>query len=100
MAAPRAVMEVSWFGPGLHGNPMKSGRRFDMNDPTVAAHRSLPLGTVLRLMNPDNGRAIVVIVQDRGPFKEGRDLDISRAAAERIGIIKAGVKHLVVERIR
>ncbi|HEY0964783.1 MAG TPA: septal ring lytic transglycosylase RlpA family protein [Candidatus Paceibacterota bacterium] len=100
MARAGDVMEVSWFGPGCEGNPLWDGRPYKASDPTVAAHRTLPFGTRLRLVNPDNGRSILVMVQTRGPFVEGRDLDISKAAAERIGMLREGVKHLIVQQLR
>lgn len=93
-------MEVSWYGPELQGNRMANGKRFDMNDATIAAHRHFPFGTRLKLTDPESGRSIFVIVQDRGPFVHGRDLDVSKAAAQHIGILHTGVKKLLVSIIR
>jgi len=78
---------------------MANGEEFDMNDPTVVAHKTLPFGTELRLTNPENGLSIVVTVQDRGPFFEDRELDLSRGAAQRIQMIDAGEIELEVERL-
>lgn len=93
-------MKVSWYGPELQGNKMANGERFDMNDATIAAHRYFPFGTRLKLTNPSSGRSIFVTVQDRGPFVHGRDLDLSKAAAQHIGILQTGVKQLIVNVIR
>jgi rare lipoprotein A len=62
----------------------------------TAAHRTLPFGTKLRLTNPRNGNSVTVTIKDRGPFVRGRSLDISRAYAERLGIVRAGVAALDV----
>ncbi len=97
LAAASETMVASWYGPGLQGNLMANGDVFDMNDPTVVAHKSLPFGTVLRLTNPKNGQSILVEVQDRGPYITGRQLDLSRAAAAKLGFIQAGTAKLTVE---
>ena len=88
------TMTTSWYGPGLQGNQMANGDTFDMNDITVAAHKSLPFGTEIRLTNPENGRSIIVEVQDRGPYIRGRELDVSRAVARRLDFIGDGVVEL------
>lgn len=80
---------VSWYGPGFHGNLTSSGERYDM-DAMTCAHKTLPFGTRLRLVNVENKRSVVVVVNDRGPFVDGRDIDVSRAAARQLGIIGAG----------
>jgi rare lipoprotein A len=84
---PTEICQASWYGPGLQGNRMANGERFDMNDPTVVAHRDLPFGTELRVTNLDNGLVTVVTVQDRGPFVKNRCIDLSRAAAENIEMV-------------
>lgn len=96
LANPETTMTTSWYGPGLQGNLMANGDVFDMNDPSVAAHKSLPFGTELELRNPENGREIVVVVQDRGPFIAGRELDVSRAVADQLGFRNSGVTKLEV----
>jgi rare lipoprotein A len=83
------VVIASWYGPGFHGNQTASGERFDQNGLT-AAHRSLPFGTRLLVTNPANGRSVTVRVNDRGPHRRGRTLDLSRAAAHRLGILDGG----------
>ncbi|MFN3187975.1 MAG: septal ring lytic transglycosylase RlpA family protein [Candidatus Paceibacteria bacterium] len=94
------VCEASWYGPGLQGNRMANGRRFDMNDPTVVAHRNLPFGTELRVTNVSSNQSVDVIVQDRGPFIRGRCVDLSRAAAQNIGMYcgpRCGTAQVMVE---
>jgi rare lipoprotein A len=97
--ADQTKMHASWYGPGLQGNHMANGDVFDMNDPTVVAHKSLPFGTKLLLENPATGAELVVVVQDRGPFIAGRQLDLSKAAASRLGFLKRGTATLVVTRL-
>jgi rare lipoprotein A len=81
---------VSWYGPGFAGRRTASGERFDPRALTMA-HRTLPLGTRVRVVNPENDRSVVVRVNDRGPYKGARVADLSRAAAERIGMVEEGV---------
>ncbi|MEM1052396.1 MAG: septal ring lytic transglycosylase RlpA family protein [Pseudomonadota bacterium] len=80
---------ASYYGRRFHGRRTANGERFDMNAMT-AAHKSLPFGTRVRVTNPRNGRAVTVRINDRGPFVRGRTIDLSRAAAERIGMIASG----------
>ena len=80
---------ASWYGPGFHGLRTSSGERYDMRAMT-AAHRSLPFGTVVEVRNLENGRTTQVKINDRGPFLKGRILDLSRAAAEALGIVGPG----------
>ena len=87
-------MTVSWYGPGFHGRPTASGEPFDKNDPTMAAHKSLPFGTKIVLRNPETGGLQEVEVVDRGPFVKGRDLDVSEAAARKLGMTDIGVAKL------
>lgn len=84
------VGQASWYGPKFHGRTTANGERFDMNR-SSAAHKTLPFGTIVRVHNLDNGRKIDVRINDRGPFIRGRILDLSRAAAEEIGMIGRGV---------
>lgn len=63
----------------------------------IAAHKTLPFGTELRITNPDNGRSTTVVIRDRGPFVHPRDLDVSCHVADKLGFRKTGVKHLHVE---
>jgi len=81
---------ASWYGEPYHGRATASGRRYDMWEMT-AAHRTLPFGSRVRVTNRANGRRAEVLVNDRGPFVPGRILDLSRAAAEALGAVAAGV---------
>lgn len=92
----RQVGLASWYGPGFHGRTTASGERFDQNDLT-AAHRKLPLGTEVKVTNLQNGRSIVVEINDRGPYIDGRVIDVSKAAARRLGIVEEGVAKVRIE---
>jgi len=87
---------ASWYGPGFDGNYSASGEIFNANDLT-AAHPSLPFGTVVRVVNIDNGQSVVVRINDRGPYAHGRIIDISTAAATVIGLISSGVAPVRIE---
>lgn len=87
---------ASWYGPGFAGRRTASGDIFDPNQLT-AAHRTLPFGTHVKVTNMDNGRTVVVRINDRGPFKAGRIIDLSRAAAERIGMLGSGTVRVMIE---
>lgn len=90
---PDAFQETgvaSWYGRQHHGKRTASGEPYDMNALT-AAHRSLPLGTRVVVTNLDNGRSIEVRINDRGPYTDGRVIDLSYAAARRLGAVGAGV---------
>jgi 3D (Asp-Asp-Asp) domain-containing protein len=87
---------ASWYGP-VHQNKLTaSGQRFDMHKNTLA-HRTLPLGTKVRLVNPDNGKSAEGVVNDRGPYIKGRDVDVSYALAKQLGFVKKGVTKLDIE---
>lgn len=85
----RSKGEASWYGPGFSGRRTASGERFNPKSLT-AAHRTLPFGTRLKVTNKENGKSVVVKVNDRGPFIGGRVLDLSKAAALRIGLTSTG----------
>lgn len=76
---------ASWYGPGFHGRKTANGERFDMNALT-AAHRTLPLGTQVRVTNTHTGRSVVVRINDRGPYVGRRLIDLSKASAQAIGL--------------
>jgi len=80
---------ASYYADKFHGRRTASGETFS-NRAMTAAHRTLPFGTRLRVTNPANGRSVVVRVNDRGPFHGGRVLDLSRTAAEQVGIVQRG----------
>lgn len=87
---------ASWYGQKFHGHRTSSGEAFDMYQFT-AAHKSLPLPTYVRVTNLDNGKNLVVRVNDRGPFHDNRIIDLSWAAAVRLGIEQAGTGRVRVE---
>ena len=87
---------ASWYGPKFHGKPTANGEIFDMNE-VSAAHRTLPLPSIVRVTNLDNGRAINVRVNDRGPFAHGRIIDLSRRAAQLLGFEQQGTAPVQVE---
>ncbi len=87
---------ASWYGVDEDGGKTASGERFSMNSYT-AAHQTLPIGTVVRVVNLENGRDVIVKINDRGPFKKGRIIDLSYAAAKSIGILGRGTAKVRVE---
>lgn len=89
---------ASWYGRQFHGRKTASGERFDMNALT-AAHRSLPLNCYIRVTNKNNGKSVIVKVNDRGPFHGNRVLDLSYGAAKRLGITNSGTASVSIERV-
>ncbi len=87
---PVHVVKASWYGTKFAGRPTTSGERFDPNRLT-AASKTLPLGSVIKVENPTNGRSVTVRINDCGPFVRGRSLDLSRGAAQKIGLTHQGV---------
>lgn len=81
--------KASWYGPGFHGKRTASGETFNTNELT-AAHRTLPFGTKVKVVNKRTGRSVVVRINDRGPYAHGRVIDLSRASAKAIGIDGVG----------
>ncbi len=86
---------ASWYGKPYHNRPMANGVIYNMHANTVA-HRDLPFGTELELENPETGQKAVAVVTDRGPFIEGRDLDISYGLAQKLSLVKKGVAPLIM----
>jgi len=86
---------ASWYGKAFHGRKTSSGQPFDMFELT-AAHKSLPLPTLARVTHLESGRSIVVRVNDRGPFAGGRIIDLSYAAAQRLGMVEQGTARVEV----
>jgi len=91
--SPIAEGVGSYYGESLRGRRTASGERFDP-DALTAAHRTLAFGTCLRVENASNGRTVRVRVNDRGPFVEGRILDVSAAAARALDFVRAGIARL------
>ncbi len=81
---------ASWYGPGFHGKKTASGEIYNQNAMT-AAHKTLPLGSVVEVKNLRNGKTITVRINDRGPFKSGRIIDLSHKGAKKIGMLNDGV---------
>ena len=82
--------KASWYGADFHGGTTASGVEYDMNSYT-AAHRTLPLGTVVEVTEENSGRSVLVCINNRGPFKAGRVIDLSQAAASDLGIKQRGI---------
>jgi rare lipoprotein A len=91
--------EASYYGYELAGNRTASGERFNPKAMT-AAHRTLPLGTKLRVINKTNGKSVIVRINDRGPFVKKRLIDISLGAAQAINMVRAGKAMVRLERLR
>ncbi len=87
---------ASWYGGFHHGRRTASGERFDMRAMT-AAHRTLPFGTMVRVTNTANGRTATVRINDRGPYRRGRVIDLSAAVAARLGMKQEGLAQVRVE---
>ena len=87
---------ASWYGPGFHNGYTANGEFFDQNQLT-AAHRTLQLPSLARVTNLENGRSLVVRVNDRGPFKNGRVMDVSMRAAELLGFLNKGTARVRIE---
>ena len=97
---PRVERGVaSWYGPNFHGRLTANGERYDMHGMT-AAHRTLPFGTVVEVVNVGNGRRVTVRINDRGPFAHGRIIDLSYAAAREIGLVGPGTARVEVRPVR
>lgn len=87
---------ASWYGPNFHGKRTANGERYNQNDLT-AAHRTLQMPSLVRVTNLENGRSVVVRINDRGPFKRGRIIDVSKRAAELLGFIGNGTARVRVD---
>lgn len=87
---------ASWYGPNFHGERTANGEKFDMNEIT-AAHKTLPLPSIVRVTNLANGRSLKVRVNDRGPFARGRIIDLSRRAAQLLGFERTGTTTVRVQ---
>ena len=81
---------ASWYGHPYHGRKTSNGETYNM-DTMTAAHKTLPFDTIVKVVNPDTGKFVYVRINDRGPFVKGRIIDVSKAAASHLGMIKSGV---------
>ncbi|CAN7279220.1 MULTISPECIES: septal ring lytic transglycosylase RlpA family protein [Pseudomonas] len=95
----RAEGRASFYGARHHGQKTASGERFDQNALT-AAHRTLPFGTRVKVTNLNNDRSVVLRINDRGPYARTRIIDVSKKAAEELGMIRSGVVPVRVESLR
>ncbi len=89
---------ASWYGPGFHALNTANGERYDQ-DALTAAHKTLPMPSYVEVENLDNGRRLVVRVNDRGPFVDGRIIDLSRRSAQLLGVDRAGTARVRVRRV-
>ena len=87
---------ASWYGPGFHGKKTASGERFNQYN-ISAAHKILPLGTEVRVTNLENHRSLILRINDRGPFVDDRVIDLSRGAAQRLGVIGKGTARVRIQ---
>ena len=87
---------ASWYGPRFHGKRAASGETYDQHELT-AAHRKLPFGTQVKVTNLNNGKSVVVRINDRGPYVKGRILDLSHAAAQALEMLKHGITRISLE---
>ena len=90
------IGNASWYGPNYHHHAAADGSTFDQNELT-AAHRTLPLGTTVRVTNLTNGQQVLVRITDRGPFAPDRMLDLSKGAADAVGGVRAGIIKVKIE---
>ena len=90
------VGNASWYGPGFNGKKTANGERFDCESLT-AAHPNLPFGSILRVVNTRTGKFELVRINDRGPYQEGREIDVSYRVARKLGLIHAGVNQVRLE---
>jgi len=93
----KEVGEASWYGPGFHGKETANGETFNQNKMT-AAHPSLPLGAKAEVTNLENGKKVEVRINDRGPYADNRVIDVSRAAATKLGMEEEGTTEVKIER--
>jgi len=89
---------ASWYGPGFHGRRTASGETFNAGAMT-AAHRTLPFGTRVRVLNARTGRSVVVRINDRGPFHRGRIIDLATGPAQMLGLTSAGSAYVSLHRL-
>lgn len=87
---------ASWYGPSFHGRKTASGERYNQNALT-AAHKKLPLGSHVTVVNLDTGKKVNVEINDRGPYAAGRKIDLSKEAARRLGILDDGTSKVRIE---
>lgn len=89
---------ASWYGPGFHGRKTANGERFNQNEMT-AAHRRLPMGSLVEVTNLDNGKSVTVRINDRGPYSGKRIIDLSKAAAQELDMLHHGVAEVGIKQV-
>ncbi|MDZ7625480.1 MAG: septal ring lytic transglycosylase RlpA family protein [Ignavibacteriaceae bacterium] len=94
----RGTLKASWYGPKFHGKFTANGEVYDQMALT-AAHKNLSFGTLLKITNPKNGKSVIVRINDRGPYIEGRELDLSKGAAIELGMLEKGVARVKVQEV-
>lgn len=94
----KGYMTASWYGPRFHGRKTANGEIYDQTAFT-AAHKGLKFGTLLKITNPRNDKFVIVRINDRGPYIGGRQLDLSKAAALQLGMMKRGVSKVKVDEL-
>ena len=94
----KGKMKVSWYGPRFHGKTTANGEVFDQSSFT-AAHKKYRFGTLLKITNPGNNQSVVVRINDRGPYITGREVDVSKAAANELGLLGSGVAKMKVDEV-
>ena len=94
----KGYMRASWYGPRFHGRQTANGEIYDQMAFT-AAHKGLKFGTLLKITNPRNDKFVIVRINDRGPYIGGRQLDLSKAAALQLGMMKRGVIKVKVDQL-
>ena len=87
---------ASYYGPGFHGKLTANGEKYNMNGKT-AAHKTLPFNTRVKVTNLENGKSVIVRINDRGPYKKRRIIDLSVGAAKEIGLIQSGVAEVKIK---
>ena len=92
------ILKASWYGPKFHGKFTANGEVYDQMALT-AAHKYLSFGTLLKITNPKNGKSVIVRINDRGPYIEGRELDLSKGAAIELGILEKGVAKVKIQEV-
>ncbi len=90
--------DASWYGPDFHGKLTANGETYNMYDMT-AAHKTLPMGTRVEVTNLDNNKKVVVRINDRGPFKDGRIIDLTKVAANKIGMLGSGTANVMIKTV-
>ena len=94
----RGTLKASWYGPKFHGKFTANGEIYNQMALT-AAHKKLSFGTLLKITNPKNGKSVIVRINDRGPYIEGRELDLSKGAAIELGMLEKGVARVKVQEV-